>query len=385
MISMKLDIHHIEYSLKRVLERIDRLPNDDKKILLAFKRDLEKKGLSNTRVLFYLIRLAKLSLINVKCLGMLNKEDIEDIVIKIEKSKFSKKKDSKEYRNYAEWTKAGYKTAIRRFFTWYKPDIDLSWLKTGVKKSKLNDPIVLTKEEILEIFRCAEGSFEKSIVSFMYESGCRSPDELLNMKVDDVEFNDVGAKVKLTSGKVGSRTILIISCVPHLKTWLENHPNPKNNSYLWSKNSHAINYKTLQRMIKKWVEKAGITKRVTAYTFRRTRYTHLANKIPTPALYKYMGQVQGSKVIDRYVALSTEDTDEAIMAFHGLVIPKNMDIKAKFCSRCGKQNPSELEYCNICHSPLTEKARVESEDKKRLELTDLVEELIRKRMEELKT
>jgi len=75
---------------------------------------------------------------------------------------------------------------------------------------------------------------EKALVSFMYESGCRCPDELLHMKVGDMEFNDYGAKVKLRSGKVGSRIILVISCIPHLKAWIGNeHPNPKSSSYLW--------------------------------------------------------------------------------------------------------------------------------------------------------
>jgi integrase len=45
---------------------------------------------------------------------------------------------------------------------------------------------------------------EKALVSFMYESGCRCPDELLHMKVGDVEFNDCGAKVieRLTMKKL---------------------------------------------------------------------------------------------------------------------------------------------------------------------------------------
>ena len=373
---MKLDIHNIDKSLEQTIERINNLSENNRNIILSFKRQLEKTGLSNTRILFYLIRLNKICNTIKKGLDKVTKEDIEDFVIRIEKNK-----------EYSEWTKAGYKKTIKKFFKWYKPDIDLDWLKTTPKKSKLKDPVILTKEEILTIFQIANGLREKALASFMYESGCRSPDELLNMVVSDVVFNDVGAKVKLTSGKVGSRNILVISCVPHLKAWIENeHPNPKPNSYLWTRKGadRVLGYASLLKLVRKWRKKAKITKKITPYTFRRTRYTHLANKIPTPALYSYMGQVQGSKVIDRYVKLSGEDTDEAIMSFYGLANPKNKDIKAKFCSRCGKQNPPELEYCNICNSPLTEKAKLEVEEKKRMELKNFVEELIQKRIKELK-
>ena len=38
---------------------------------------------------------------------------------------------------------------------------------------------------------------EKALVSFMYESGCRCPDELLHMKVGDVEFNDGSSNRKI--------------------------------------------------------------------------------------------------------------------------------------------------------------------------------------------
>lgn len=149
----------------------------------------------------------------------------------------------------------------------------------------------------------------------MYESGCRAPDELLHIMVGDVVFDDYGAKVKLHSGKVGSRVIRVISCVPHLKTWINSaHPEPSPNNYLWTRKGspRPMAYSTLKNLIRKWKKDTDIEKDITPYTFRRTRYTHLANKIPTPALYNYMGQVQGSKAIERYVKLSGDDTDEPI-------------------------------------------------------------------------
>jgi len=377
----KLDIHNTEDKLKATMKKLDNLSKVNKELIMKFYNECFSHGLSNSRVLFYVIKLIRIAEKYKKDLDKLTTEDIKNIVADIEKNE-----------NYAEWTKAGYKLTIKKFYKWLDLKWDsktfpekVDWIHAGARKSKLEDPIILTKEEIIKLFNVAEGSREKALVSFMYESGCRSPDELLHMKVSDVEFNEHGAKVKLHSGKVGSRTILVISCVPHLKAWIETeHHDPKPNNYLWTRkgSKKLLSYASLKKLIRKWREKAKIEKPITAYTFRRTRYTHLSTKIPTPALYNYMGQVQGSKVIERYVKLSGEDVDEAILNFYGLVNPKNSDIKPLFCSRCGKQNAPELEYCSICHAPLTEKARVNVEEIKKKELSDIVEELIEMKMKE---
>jgi integrase len=62
-----------------------------------------------------------------------------------------------------------------------------------------------------------------------------------------------------------------------------------------------LSYSSLKKLCRKWVKKAKIEKRITSYGFRRSRYTHLATKIAIPALYNYMEQVQGFKVIERLI------------------------------------------------------------------------------------
>jgi integrase len=383
----KLDILKVKQRLETYSKIIEKLPERNREIILNFKKECYSRGLSDNRVLFYIYRLSVIARKCKKDLDKLTIEDIKELVADIERN-----------NDYAEWTKACYKLAIKKFYQWLEKyeweskeyPHKVKWIKTTARKERLRDPVILTKEEIIKLFNAAEGIREKALASFMYESGCRSPDELLHMKISDVVFDEYGAKVKLTSGKVGSRIIRVISCVPHLKAWIETeHPNPKQDSYLWvnqgtRNHGKVLGYSSLKKLIDKWRKKAGIQKVITPYTFRRTRYTHLANKIPTPALYNFMGQVQGSDVIERYVKLSGEDTDEAILNFYGITNPKNSDIKPLFCPRCGRQNAPELEYCSICNAALTEKARLKVEEQKKLELKDLVEELIQKRMEELK-
>ena len=353
-------------------------------ILKRYEDEMLARGLSVARIVSYLEPLYLITRDTGKNLDKLDITQIKSIVADIEKNK------------NAEYTKSKYKRAIKKFyqfldgFDWKDKEFPerVKWIRTTAKKSKLPRPIILTKEEVMRLFRAAKDVREKALVTFMYESGCRSPDELLHMKVSDIEFDEYGAKVKLTSGKIGSRVIRVISCVPCLKSWLEKHPDPKPDNWLWvqkyAKGNGPISYETLKILIREWRKDAGIDKRVTPYTFRRTRYTHLATKIPTPALYKYMGQVQGSKVIERYVELNDEASDDAMLSFYGMTKPNgNGDIKPLFCSRCNKQNPPDLEFCNICHAPLTEKALVEVESKKKVEMRALFDELKKEFKEEM--
>jgi len=316
----------------------------------------------------------------------LDKDDLKKIISQVEK------------KNNSEWTKVRYKHAVKKFYSyldgkdWNSKEYadKVKWINTNVRKSKLPRPVILTKDEILKLFTVCKGTREKAMCSFMYESGCRCPDELLHMKIGDIEFDDYGARVKLTSGKVGTRIIRVVSCVPHLKAWVnDEHPNPRFDNWLWvskgTKNhGNVIGYESLKYIVRRWRRRAGIEKRVTSYTFRRSRYTHLATKWPTPILYKYMGQVQGSKVIDRYVELNEEAVDDAVLNFYGVKAKTNGDIKPLFCSRCCRQNPPELEYCNVCHAPLTEKAVMEVDDKKRIEMNDVFNEMVKKFKAEIK-
>lgn len=165
--------------------------------------------------------------------------------------------------------------------------------QSGTKNAGLKDSLILTEDEVKKFFEVAEGTREKALVSFMYESGCRNG-ELLGIKISDLEFLENSAKVKLTS-MAGNRTIMLVSCLPYLKAWIENeHPNQEHDSFLWvnkgtRNHGKPMSHESLNRLVKKWAERAGMTKNVTPHTFRRTRCAHLANKLPTSVLNQYMG------------------------------------------------------------------------------------------------
>lgn len=302
----------IEKRLENAKSRIPEKPEINKTLILKFVDECYSRGLGQNRILSIVNRLSLVARWLDKNFNAVTKDDLKSLMAKIERGEtysLRLRNHPTEKKAYSEWTISTYKKMIKKFWQWLKgyeynnskdfPD-EVKWIRTGARTSKLSDPIVLTKDEVKRMFEAAEGIREKALVSFMYESGCRSPDELLTLKISDVEFVENMAKVKLCSGKVGGRTIPIVACIPYLKAWIENeHPNTEPDSYLWVNKSIRNHSKmmgdaSLRLMVKRWAKNAGIHKRVTPYTFRRTRYTHLSNKIPTPALYKIMVQIQGA-------------------------------------------------------------------------------------------
>ena len=361
--------------METCLKRVNKLKREsDRKLILKFVDYSYANGLSDSRILFYLNKLIVISRWTEKDLERLERKDIEEIVAKIEKGYDS------------EWTKHGFKTTIKKFYKWLGGSEDfpdkVKWIKPAPKKAKLRKPIILSKDEVKRIFEVSEGILEKALSTFMYESGCRSPDELLGMSIGDVDILENRAKVRLVSGKVGERRILVVSCVPYLREWLNKHPQRKHGKPFWYKGNKPLTYNILRGMVEKWANKANIEKEVTAYTFRRTRATHLASKWPTPVLYKYMGWVLGSDVIERYVALNEDDVEETVLSFYGMASEiEDKNVRPMFCSFCGQQNPPELEFCHFCSNPLTDMAKKkEREDN----IKAMLDKMIEKKVEEFK-
>ncbi len=369
-------LHKTGKRLISCYKRVEKLEKEkDVELIFRFRDYCYANSLSDSRILFYLNKLVVISRMVEKSLDELEKEDIEKIVAKI----------SRSYES--EWTKHGFKTTIKKFYKWLEGDGEdfpkkVKWIKPSPRKSKLRKPTILSKEEIKRIFDISEGILEKALSTFMYESGCRSPDELLNLSIGDVDILDNRAKVRLVSGKVGERRILLVSSVPYLKEWLNKHPKKNFGKPFWYKGDKPLTYNVLRGIIKKWKRKAHIEKEMTAYTFRRTRATHLSNKWPTPVLYKYMGWVPGSDVIERYVALNEDDVEETVLKFYGMNSEiKKTDIRSMFCSFCGQQNPPDLDFCHFCSNPLTDLAKKKEREE---HIKAMLDKMIEKKVEEIK-
>jgi len=232
-------------------------------------------------------------------------------------------------------------------------------------------------------------------VSVLWESGARVG-EILTLRIKHVEFDKYGA-VAIAHGKTGSRRIRLVSCVPHLSSWLAHHPNASNrDSPLWvnigiKHNGAAMEYAALSRMLQKVARRAGVKKRVNPHAFRHARATDLAKVLTEAQMKEFFGWTRSSEMAAVYVHLSGRDTDRAILGLYGKLNEaekvEDSQLRTQSCTFCKFENASELELCMNCRRPLNLTAAMEAERREqeflRMLTPQAIEEMIETKVEEI--
>ena len=361
-----LDVHKINSKMGKALEKIEKseISKQNKKIIMEFYEYGFTIGLGKKRILKYLYSLFKLSQWMEVPFDKAEKEDIVKVIRKI------------QMKDYSEWTKKDYKIVIKRFYKWLNgndeeyPD-KVKWIKTTFRKNKRKIPEdLITKQELEKMIRVANHSRDRALVSLLYESGFRIG-EALNLRIKDIKFDEIGAKI-IGNGKTGMRKIRLISSVPYLAAWVEHHPfRDEPDALLWLKigathKDEIICYNNARKIIKTLAEKANIKKRIYPHLFRHSRATELAIHLTDAQMDQYFGWTQGSNMPSTYVHLSGNDLEDSILKINGLKKEeREQEVTVKKCSRCQKINTPNGKFCIRCGSPLDIKSVFESEDKKK--------------------
>ena len=81
---------------------------------------------------------------------------------------------------YSEWTKRDFNVTLKKFYKWLKGNgefpPEVKWLSTKPNKSKLKLPGqdgLLTEDDIKTLIAASDHPRNKSLISLLYESGCR--------------------------------------------------------------------------------------------------------------------------------------------------------------------------------------------------------------------
>ena len=372
---MKEEVYRFNNRIKNALKRIEKsnISPENKQKIQEFYHECMVRGYSKARILKYLSTLLSLAKLLGKPFVNAQKEDIIEVISKIEQS------------NYSDWTKHDFKSILKVFFRWLRETEDypeeVRWIKvTSKSKVKLPEEL-LTIEEVLKMVDAAEHIRDKAFILTLYESGCRIG-ELLTLQIKHVHFDNFGA-VLIVNGKTGQRRVRIILSAPKLQQWIENHPLRDNlNAPLWitlGKNKRAWHYGTAKDCIQRLAEKVGIKKRVYPHLFRHSRATHLANYLTEAQMKQYFGWVQGSDMASIYVHLSGRDVDNALLKLNGIDVKEKREdekFKAKICPRCRKSNSFDAKFCSFCGMCLDVKASVEVEEL-RSKVDQLMTELVK--------
>lgn len=376
---MTESIHNYELRMRALLNKLKNnrsISKGNKELILGFKEECFANGLSKGRVIKYIYYLIKLS----EWLGMdfedASKEDIKDLVIKIERSP------------YVEFSKMEFKTCVRKLYKWirntedYPPEV--RWIKPNCKRIdriKLPEEL-LTEEDIIKLINAANNPRNKAFVAMLYETGCRIG-EMLFIRNKHIQFDQYGAVV-LVSGKTGSRRLRIISSVPYLTDWLNQHKQKDNpDAFLWiCKGNKVLSYGGVKEMLENLGKRAGIKKRLNPHNFRHSRATYLANHLTEAQMKEYFGWVQASDMAAVYVHLSGRDVDNAILKVHGITNNNDKEevkLKPKHCPGCELMNQAIHKFCSRCGMPLDRETmmKVAKMDMERKEADRILDEMIK--------
>ncbi len=122
----RYEIHDMKRGLERALIRLRKARNvsaENRELILKFHDHCFSEGPSLPSVLFYVRKLPKLAAMLGKYFRQAMREDIEAVVGKLERT------------NYAEWTKRGFKGALKKFYKWLDDGEDypatVRWIKTS--------------------------------------------------------------------------------------------------------------------------------------------------------------------------------------------------------------------------------------------------------------
>ena len=280
----------------------------------------------------------------------------------------------KEMDGYTESSIATRKCHVKRFFKFLNGGEEfpqsVKFLKIKRSKNGTMPEQLVTEKEILKMIEATNHPRDACVIAILYDGALRVS-ELTNLQIKHVEFDDYGARIHV-QGKSGRRVVRLINSVPYLKTWLNNYPKKKPNSYvvknLGSWRKAKSDKWTVERIVKSAGERSGINKRIYPHLLRHSRLTELA-KVLTPAeLCAFAGWTQGSRQMQTYIHLSSVDIDrKLVMKELGKDIKKARKesvLKPRTCPRCGKENSVTNKLCERCWLPLDVKTAMDFDTEK---------------------
>ena len=154
-------------------------------------------------------------------------------------------------------------------------------------KLKQRLPIVLNREEIRRMFEVTTNIKHKVVLALLYYAGLRLS-ETISLKWQDLDFERDLIYIRQAEGEE-ERVVFLHR---KLKEFLLEYGIRKSGLVLISGRGGRYNERTIQQMVKKAAEKAGIRKKVTPYTLRHSFATHL---LEVGIDIRYIQQLLGHK------------------------------------------------------------------------------------------
>lgn len=235
------------------------------------------------------------------------------------------------------------------------------------------------KAHILPAIENAKFARNKAALAVDWDAGVRSG-EFRSLKVGNVADHKYGMQITV-NGRQGQRSITLVTSVPYLKRWLEQHPKSDDpEAPLWCSldTGEDVSYKMKQKILRKPVERAvenGDLKKPSKMGFTRMRKSsasYLARKnVSQKHLERHHGWVENSDEARRYINVFSEDTAREVARAHGVDVGEDemAPIGPVECPRCQNETPRDKPQCMWCGQALSQEG-VEKIENRRERLFD---------------
>jgi integrase len=269
-------------------------------------------------------------------------------------------------------TNKDYRIAIRMFgkrLAERNGDIDtddngvpesLAWVPSTTESSynPKPDPTKMLdwEDDVKPMLDATMNARDAALIAVAWDAGPRTG-ELENLRVGDVSDHKHGLQITV-DGRRGQRSIMLITAVPYLSRWLQDHPRRDDDlAPLWCglENGSEVSYQMLRKAVREAASRADVTKPVTFTNFRKSSASYLASQgVNQAVLEDHHGWVRGSKVASRYVAVFGDASDREVARAHGVDVSDEEPepIAAVTCPRCGEKTPREEPFCMWCHQAI---------------------------------
>ena len=141
-------------------------------------------------------------------------------------------------------------------------------------KEEKSLPMILSRKELLTLFDAAQNPKHRVILRLIYGSGLRRK-ELVNLRIKDIETDDGKCRIRINKSK-GAKdryTVLSRKVLPELREYFK-ACRPKEYLFNGQKKGHPMSLSLLGFIMKKAMEKSGITKEASPHTLRHSFASH---------------------------------------------------------------------------------------------------------------
>jgi site-specific recombinase XerD len=162
-------------------------------------------------------------------------------------------------------------------------------------------PQVLSEEEVMAIMRHAGNIKHTTMLMLIYAAGLRRS-ELINLKPCDVDMDRMVVFIRGGKGHKDRQSILAKQLVPLLKEYMKEY-RPKRWLYEGI-DGERYSATSMQRVLKRAVERAGILKHVKLHTLRHSFATHLLESGTSTRYIQTLLGHESSKTTEIYTQVS---------------------------------------------------------------------------------